>query len=154
MEIELKKAVLSDAEELWRMQVAGFTQLLEKYQDFDCSPAAEPLEKTVMRLQQPIRTMYFILADGVKVGAISVRVMENGWKKLGPLWVMPAWQGKGIAQQAIRMVEAIHGGNKWMLDTILQEAGNCHLYEKLGYRQTGGTTVVNERMTLVDYVKE
>ena len=23
---------------------------------------------------------------------------------------------------------------RWFLDTILQEAGNCHLYEKIGYK--------------------
>ena len=51
-------------------------------------------------------------------------------------------------------MEELHGADKWALDTILQEKGNCHLYEKLGYRQTGATHVVNERMTLVDYVKE
>jgi hypothetical protein len=25
----------------------------------------------------------------------------------------------------------------WKLDTILQEEGNCYLYEKIGYRKTG-----------------
>lgn len=47
----------------------------------------------------------------------------------------------------------IHRSSGWELDTILQEEGNCHLYEKLGYRATGATTIVNERMTLVLYRK-
>ena len=49
--------------------------------------------------------------------------------------------------------EKIHGDTGWELDTILQEAGNCHLYEKMGYRQTGKTTVINDKMTLVFYQK-
>ncbi|MBQ8312587.1 MAG: GNAT family N-acetyltransferase [Clostridia bacterium] len=154
MQIELMRATVADAQELWKMQKEGFAELLERYQDVDTNPACERLEKVVMRLEQPETVMYFILADGQKVGAVRVRDVGDGWKKLGPLWVMPAWRGQGVAQQAICLVEDIHGADKWMLDTILQEAGNCHLYEKMGYRQTGAPHVVNERMTLVDYVKE
>lgn len=154
MNVTLRKAELADAEQLWKLQIEGFAELLERYQDFDTNPAAEPLEKTIMRLQQPWRHFYFVMEGNTPVGAISVRVLDEGWKKLGPLWVLPAYQGRGIAQEAIRLVEELHGADKWALDTILQEKGNCHLYEKLGYRQTGATHVVNERMTLVDYVKE
>ena len=39
------------------------------------------------------------------------------------------------------------------LDTIQEEAGNCHLYEKIGYKKSGRTEVINERMTLVFYEK-
>ena len=154
MKVALVRATAADAQELWRMQKAGFAELLERYQDFDTNPAAEPLEKTIMRLQQPWRHFYFVMEGNTPVGAISVRVLDEGWKKLGPLWVQPVWRGKGIAQEAIRQVEEIHGSRKWVLDTILQEKGNCHLSEKMGYHQTGKTQVVNERMTLVDYVKE
>lgn len=51
------------------------------------------------------------------------------------------------------MCEEIHGTEDWELDTILQEPKNCHLYEKLGYRQTGKKRVINERLTLVFYEK-
>ena len=152
--ITLRKAELTDAERLWKLQIEGFEELLERYQDYNTNPAAEPVEKTIMRLSQPWRCFYFVMQDDATVGAISVRTAPDGWKKLGPLWVLPAYQGRGIAQEAIRQVEAIHGSDRWVLDTILQEKGNCHLYEKMGYHQTGKTQVVNERMTLVDYVKE
>jgi hypothetical protein len=39
------------------------------------------------------------------------------------------------------------------LDTILQEQGNCHLYEKFGYNQIGETKVINDKLTLVFYKK-
>jgi hypothetical protein len=42
---------------------------------------------------------------------------------------------------------------KWELDTILQEKGLCHLYEKLGYRKTGKTEEIKEGMTIVFYEK-
>ena len=50
--------------------------------------------------------------------------------------------------------ERIHGAHHWQLDTILQEAGNCYLYEKMGYRQTGRLTPIQENMTIVDYEKD
>jgi len=73
---------------------------------------------------------------------------------LGPLHVLPDMRGKGIAQRAIGLVEEIHGSENWLLDTILQEAGNCHLYEKMGYRRLDKTETINDRMTLVFYEKK
>lgn len=80
---------------------------------------------------------------------------EDGkYKFLSPIFIMKEFRGRGYAQQAIQLAEEIHGSSNWELDTIIQEEGNCHLYEKLGYRQTGEVKVVNERMTLVFYHKE
>ena len=41
----------------------------------------------------------------------------------------------------------------WELSTILEEKGNCYLYEKLGYHPTGNTQVINDRLTLIFYHK-
>ncbi len=67
---------------------------------------------------------------------------------------MPKYRNKGYAQQAIAEAERIHGEQHWKLDTILQERGNCYLYEKLGYHQTGKTEQINDRMTIVFYEKD
>ena len=69
------------------------------------------------------------------------------------IFILPEFQGKGIAQETIRLCEEMHGNGNWELDTILQESKNCHLYEKMGYRQTGKTEAINERLTLVFYEK-
>ena len=51
-------------------------------------------------------------------------------------------------------IEKMHSGvERWFLDTIFQEAGNCHLYEKIGYKRTGKMEEINESMTLVFYEK-
>ena len=75
-------------------------------------------------------------------------------KRISPLYILPAYQGKGYAQAAMLEAERIHGAHHWQLDTILQEAGNCYLYEKMGYHQTGRLTPVQENMTIVDYEKD
>ena len=153
--MKLIKATLDDAEFIWKMQKESFASLLEKYQDFDTSPAAEPLEKMVYRLEQPQTYYYMIEADGEIAGAIRIVDEKDGKtrKRISPLFVLPQFQNRGIAQQAILEVEKIHGSENWELDTILQEKGNCHLYEKMGYTKTEKTTKINDKLTLVFYCK-
>ena len=153
MDVTLRKATMDDAQLLWDMQRTAFRALYERYRD-EGSPYLEPIESTQGRLMQPVTHYYVILADGQPVGGIRIRDFGAERDKiLGPLYVLPERRGEGIAQRAIRLAEDIHGSAGWFLDTIEQEKGNCHLYEKLGYRRTGGSHAVNERMTLVDYQK-
>lgn len=156
MEITLVRATIQDAENLWKMQIAAFQDLYAKYQDPETSPATETLEKTMTRLEQPYTYYYYIKVEDCIVGAVRVVDTKeaNKSKRISPIFIMKEFRGKGYAQQAIQLAEEIHGSSGWKLDTILQEKGNCHLYEKLGYRQTGETKVVNERMTLVLYRKD
>lgn len=155
MEVKLVRADVSDAREIHNMQIEAFGKLLEKYQDYDTNPASESMEKVEMRLKQDVTYFYFICMGQTKVGAVRVvepREAEKN-KRISPIFVMPEFRGKGIAQEAMRLCEELHGSDNWELDTILQEPGNCHLYEKMGYRQTGRTEVINERLTLVFYEK-
>ena len=154
MNVELIRASMADAEQIWHMQRTAFADLLARYQDYDTNPACEPLEKVRWRMAQPATHFYFIQTEGEVAGAIRVVDAHDGSpKRVSPLFVMPEHRGKGVAQAALRAAEAIHGSNNWQLLTILQEPGNCHLYEKMGYRQAGVAKVVNEKMTLVIYEK-
>ena len=156
MEVTLLRANIDNAKELHAMQIEAFKELLYKYQDFDTSPANETVEKVETRLKQDFTFFYFICIGQQKVGAIRIiDKKENGKnKRISPIFILPAFQGKGIAQKAIRLCEEMHGNENWELDTILQEPENCHLYEKMGYRQTGKTKVINERLTLIFYEKK
>ncbi|MBQ6251131.1 GNAT family N-acetyltransferase [Ruminococcus sp.] len=143
-----------ECEQLWRMQVDAFSDLLEKYRDYDISPANEPMSRVMERLEQPFTYYYFIMDGDTAVGAIRVVDMKDGSpKRISPIFIMKEHRGKGFAKAAIRAAEKLHGADNWSLDTILQEEGNCRLYEEMGYRRTGDTQVVNERMTLVFYEK-
>ncbi|WP_028519871.1 GNAT family N-acetyltransferase [Ruminococcus flavefaciens] len=143
-----------ECEKLWEMQVEAFSDLLEKYRDYDISPANEPMSRVMERLEQPFTYYYFIMDGDTAVGAVRVVDMKDGSpKRISPIFIMKEHRGKGFAKAAIRAVEKLHGTENWSLDTILQEEGNCRLYEKMGYRRTGDTQVINERMTLVFYEK-
>ena len=41
--IKLKPVTKQDIETVWRMQIEAFSELLEKYQDYDMSPAAKSI---------------------------------------------------------------------------------------------------------------
>lgn len=153
--IELIRADERDADALWRMQKTAFAELLQKYRDFETSPANEPLEKVLMRLRQPFTYFYFITFDGVRVGAIRVvdKKVKNEAKHISPLFILPQYRNRGFAQRAILQAEHIHGDGDWELDTILQEAANCHLYEKMGYRRTEAMKIINDKLTLIYYKK-
>ena len=69
------------------------------------------------------------------------------------MFILPEYQGKGIAQKVIRLCERIHGEKGWELDTILQEKGNCYLYEKMGYHTNGKVEMINDKLTLIFYEK-
>ena len=154
MSIELRQAKRDDMQTIWQMQVEAFKGLLETYQDYDLSPAAEGLEKVMARFEQPWTTYFFIVADGVNVGAVRVVDKKDGSRKrISPIFVMPDQRGRGYAQAAIIEIEKIYGADNWCLDTILQEKGNLHLYEKMGYHQTGRIEHINERMDIVFYEK-
>ena len=155
MKIELIRASLKDAKEIWKMQVKSFKNLLDKYQDFETNPASETILNVEMRLKQNFTFFYFIFIDNKKVGAIRVvdYKEKNKNKRISPIFVLPEYRNKGIAQSAIKICEEIHGNTNWELSTILEEKGNCYLYEKLGYHPTGKIQVINDRLTLIFYHK-
>lgn len=153
--VKLVRAGMEDAERIWTMQTEAFRELLERYRDYETSPGCEPPEKVRTRLAQGFTFFYFIETPEGTAGAIRVVDRGDGTaKRISPLFVMEKFRGKGIAHAAMREAERIHGDANWELDTILQEKGNCHLYEKMGYRRTGKTEEVNERLTLVFYRKD
>lgn len=152
--VNLIRATVDDAQQLWEIQRKSFQSLLDKYQDYETSPACEPIEKMIFRLSQKQTYYYYICIGDIKVGAIRVidcNSKEN--KRISPIFILPEYQNNGIAQKAIQICEQIHGADNWELDTILQEEGNCHLYEKMGYQRGGRTEKINDRLTLVFYKK-
>ena len=154
--ISLHRAGTEHANQIWKMQVEAFSKLYEKYQDTETSPATEPIEKVIMRLQQPFTYYYFIECNGEVVGAIRVvdKKEIGKAKRISPIFIMEQYRNRGLAQLAMEEAERLHGSDNWELDTILEEEGNCYLYEKMGYSKTGKIEKINEKMTIVFYKKE
>lgn len=156
MSIKLRPAVFEDINKILQMQKEAFAELLEKYQDYNTSPANESYNNILFRFNQPETTYYFIEAEGTDVGVIRIVDFKDSKskKRISPIFIMTEYRCRKYAQQAILQAERIHGKSSWQLDTILQEQGNCYLYEKLGYKRTGKTEVINDKMTIVFYEKD
>ena len=155
MKIELLKATESDIKEIWKMQVEAFKDLLEKYQDYDMSPATESYENVLNKYKQPWTSYYFITRNIEKVGAVRVIDKKDGSRKrIAPIWIMPDFRNQGLAQLAMREVEKLYDSHHWQLDTILQEEGNIYLYEKLGYKRIGEIENIKDGMDIVYFHKD
>ena len=151
--IQLAKVPLEEAEQLWRMQRLAFSELLAKYQDRETNPACQTLERVWEKVTQADSFFYWIKWEEEPVGGIRIFARANESKRISPLFVLPKYRNRGIAQRAVRLAEELYGGKDWVLGTILQEKGNCHLYEKMGYRPTGEMKEINDKMTLIFYKK-
>jgi len=155
-EVTLLPAAREDMHRLWCMQRLAFQELLDKYQDAETNPACESYERLLEKFNQPHTTYYFILAGGTEVGALRIvdaRDVQRR-KRIAPIFILLEYRNKGYAQAAIRVAEQLHGAHGWMLDTIAQETGNCHLYETLGYVRTGNSQPISNHMTIVQYIKD
>mgnify|MGYP003547868355 FL=1 len=152
--MRLVRANVSDCEKIWSLQIEAFADLLAKYQDYETSPGNEPKENIQAKLLDEFTFFYFIYLEDEIAGAVRVVDRKDGdRKRIAPIFIMKKFRNRGLAQKTFEKIERIHGINHWMLDTILQEAGNCYLYEKLGYKKTGKIEHINERMDIVYYEK-
>ena len=154
MEITLVKSGLDGAHAIYEMQKKSFTPLLKIYQDFETSPANQTVEHIIARLSQSFTDYYIIKYAEVNVGAIRIVKKENKVYRVSPIFILPEFQRRGIAQNVFSIVEDLYcDAIMWELDTVLQEQRNCYLYEKLGYKRTDKMKVINDRMTIVSYEK-
>lgn len=145
----------SDIDTVFKIQQAAYKPLYKKYHDDNLNPYMESKETVLRKYMREGSKGYIFIKEGTPVGAVRINLCpENKIGKVSALGVLPQYQNQGIAQEALLKIEMKHSDiEKWFLDTIMQEAGNCHLYEKIGYRKTGNTEVINENMTLVFYEK-
>jgi len=152
--IFLQKAKLQDAQIIHSMQLKAFAQLLEKYQDFETNPGNEKIEKIINILNQKESDYLLIKNENTIIGAIRIDMRKSDVYRISPIFILPEYQNKGIAQIVFDMIENLYTKReKWVLNTINEEAGNCHLYEKVGYIRTGRIEKVKDNMHLVYYEK-
>jgi len=156
LKISLQKANRQDCELIHKMQISSFKTLLEKYHDYDTNPGNESIEQIYRRFDQPFTDYHSIKRGNQVVGAIRIiRNEKEGVCRISPVFILSQYQGDGIAQKVFNLIEKNYiWATKWKLDTILQEQGNCYLYEKLGYKKTGKEDKVNEKMTIIYYEKD
>lgn len=153
MNISLLKAEPVDAERLLEIQKICFSPHLERYQDYETSPAMASLERIKWQIEN--ENFFKILLNHIWVGSIGIKEMDGiGHYYLHILNILPEYQGKGVGQAAIRLAEErFPNAKSWCLETLEDMPGNRHVYEKAGYIFTGKTERISEKLTLVHYHK-
>lgn len=154
MEVRLEKATAKDAQSIFDIQVKAFNPLLDKYKDYETNPANEMIDRVITRINRTDGGFYKIFADNILVGAICVHWKEDVQFWISPMFILPTYQGKGIAQKSIILIEEMFPqATSWELATIVEEDRNCYLYEKMGYVKTGVRKKLNGNATLIYYKK-
>jgi GNAT superfamily N-acetyltransferase len=160
MEIKLEKAIISDAKEIFNIQVESFMPLLKKYEDYKTNPANQTIDDILERINDTDEAenniFYKIMVVDNMVGAISVWQRKDTTEfNIGIVFIHPIYQGRGLAQKALTKVEEIfEQATSWKVNTVLEEKRNCYLYEKLGYIKDGENIKLNDKTTLIFYKKE
>ena len=153
MDVHLKKATIEDCEKIHKIQITAYKPLLDKYQDFEFNPGAETYECFRNRFNNAAINHYIIEASDTFIGYFRVFLTGENICRFSALFILPKYQGKGYAQQAMKQVEKLYPNiTKWTLSTIKQEQKLCHLYEKMGYTAIS-EEAVKDGMDLINYEK-
>jgi len=152
--VKLIKAEFEDCAIIHDMQTSAFGALLEKYGDIETNPGAEGLERITARMKQKYTDYYLIQSECKNLGAMRVARLSEKICRISPMFILPEFQGKGLAQEALTAIELLYPeAELWTLETIKQEAKLCYLYEKMGYQRTGREEDIQDNMTIIFYEK-
>ena len=132
MEIEFKKADITDAELLIEIYNSAF------YSDFIKYGECPAYGRTIEQMEQSIRDFpkFLIMCDGRPVGCISCKALETGLYEVGCLCVIPEFQGKGIGTAAMQFAKShFKDWKRFTLITPVDKEQNVRFYtEKCGFK--------------------
>lgn len=151
--VSLFKAGKDDGPELYEIQKRAFMTLYKKYEDHETSPVVQSYEAFIRRFSKG--DYYKIFYKEELVGSVFVYKIKPDTMRLHIINILEEYQGKGIGQEVIKRLEGIYVEvDKWELDTILEEKRNCHVYERAGYEKTKDVEKINDKLTLIKYIKK
>ena len=154
MKIELINATASDAKAMLEIQKECFKLHFERYQDVETSPVNESIEKMMFKINYDSGGYFKIMVDNIHAGCVRVYEKSPKLYRIGIIYILPEFQNKGIGQKALALVESMFPeAEAWELDCPDDLAINRKCYEKAGYRLTGETEIINDKLTLVYYRK-
>lgn len=152
--VELVLATKEDAESLHQMKYLSFLPIYNKYHDDETSPVKESMDKVIRCIEMENSDYYLIKFNNELVGGVRVVERQAGIFYISPIFILPQFQNRGIGYIAIKTLFIVYPyAITWRLDTILEEKGNCFLYEKCGFSKTGKEKKITNNMTLIDYEK-
>ena len=146
MDMEIKPAVLEDAEAILALQRLAYQSEAAIYDNFTVPPLTETLEDMKARFHD--RRFLKAVEGGQIVG--SVRAFQDGPTcHVGRLIVRPDYRRRGIGMALLNWIETCFPtARRFELFTGHRSESNIRLYERLGYRAFRREQV-NEKVALV-----
>lgn len=92
MEIKIQRTTINEAEVLLDVQREAFKEDLDKYQDYDTSPATEPIEKLIRKINNSFH--YTIFQENTIIGGIEVRKVSETQFYLNRVYLSPNFQNQ------------------------------------------------------------
>ena len=136
--IRFEQATPADAPALAEVQTRTFDDDSRRFAGQPCGgPPGYNSAAWQIDMLRRATAYYKILSDDQIIGGIIVFNLKPGHYELGRIYLDPAFQDRGIGQQAIRFIEQAHpDAVRWTLGTPSWAARNHHFYEKVGYVKT------------------
>lgn len=129
--VSFESVVASDTDELVAIRIAAMRESLERIGRFDPQRARERFLATF----DPHNTRYLVVG-GERIGFVATRV-EADHLFLNHLYVLPAYQGRGLGAQVLQQVfaEADALGLPVKVGALRDSASN-RFYQRHGFVQT------------------
>lgn len=152
MEMFIRRTFIEEAEEILSVQKEAFKDDLETYKDYKTSPATEPIEKLLYKINKNFH--YTILVEDKIIGGAELRLDFETECYINRIFLLPEFQNKGLGTRIMTYFEnEFPKVKKWTLCTPHKNYRNHGFYEKLGYKKVGEHRVM-EGLSLIDYLKE
>ena len=133
MDITIKRASVSDAEEILALQKLAFQNETNVYPNSTVPPLTQTLEEIKAKFE--VKTFFKAVSDGKIVGSIrAYREADICYPE--KLIVHPSFRNRGIGTRLMGEMEKYYIGKvaTFRISTDPKNERNMRLYQKLGYR--------------------
>ncbi len=155
--IEMRKAELSDAEELLAVQKESFAVYAKRYGDFDSNPYYMDLHRMEFNIKYRFGQYYKLvnLEDNKIIGGLfCFELDEKEIMKIAQFYFLEPFQHLGYGTDVLNKLFALNPQvKKWYVDTIMQEEYNVEFYKHLGF-QIIDEEEEHEGLTFVTFLKK
>lgn len=133
--LEIKRAVLKDAEAITEIKIKAFDKEINTYLGRNGGPPGyDKVESEKDIITNFIA--YKIVLDNNIIGGLFLIPMEGNKMRFEDFVINPIYQGNGYGYKVMQLVEMMHPEIKeWQLSTPVFSVGNQHLYTKFGYKE-------------------
>ena len=134
VELRSRLAPLFDAYQQWLIQNDPDLQIVLNGQSYD-----DELDHLQEKYPAPEGAIYILMADGVDIGCIALRKIDDAVCEVKRVFLQMDYRGKGLGKMMMEQVieDARRAGYREMvLDTLPIMTDACGLYERMGFVPT------------------